>query len=153
VTIAIENLSPVHPGPSRLCHDPLSVRDLVRRLASPAAGMLLDVGHLHITADASHSDPALVAAAVVRDVVLFHVHDNLGVRRRDIDAPGVDPLKLDLHLPPGRGSLPWARIAAALRDHDAPLLLEVEPSQRPALPELMASLVRVLTAPTERAAA
>jgi hypothetical protein len=26
--------------------------------------MLLDVGHLHITADASHSDPALVAAAV-----------------------------------------------------------------------------------------
>jgi sugar phosphate isomerase/epimerase len=51
------------------------VRDLVRRLASPAAGMLLDVGHLHITADASHSDPALVAAAVAPDVVLFHVHD------------------------------------------------------------------------------
>ena len=81
VTIAIENLAPVHPGPPRLCHDPLAVRDLVRRLASPAAGMLLDVGHLHITADASHSDPALVAAAVAPDVVLFHVHDNLGVRR------------------------------------------------------------------------
>jgi len=156
VTIAIENLAPVYPSPptpSRLCHDPLSVRDLVRRLASPAAGMLLDVGHLHITADASHSDPAVVAAAVARDVVLFHVHDNLGVRRRDIDAPGVDPLKLDLHLPPGRGSLPWSRIAAALRDHDAPLLLEVEPSQRPALPELTAGLLRALAAPSERAAA
>jgi sugar phosphate isomerase/epimerase len=147
VTIAIENLAPVHPGPPRLCHDPLAVRDLVRRLASPAAGMLLDVGHLHITADASHSDPALVAAAVAPDVVLFHVHDNLGVRRRDIDAPGVDPLKLDLHLPPGRGSLPWGRIAGALRDHGAPLLLEVEPSQRPALPELMAGLLRALAAP------
>jgi sugar phosphate isomerase/epimerase len=154
VTIAIENLAPVHPGAPRLCHDPLAVRDLVRRLASPAAGMLLDVGHLHITADASHSDPALVAAAVAPDVVLFHVHDNLGVRRRDIDAPGVDPLKLDLHLPPGRGSLPWGRIAGALRDHDAPLLLEVEPSQRPALPELMAGLARALAAPpAERAAA
>jgi sugar phosphate isomerase/epimerase len=156
VTIAIENLAPVYPSPptpSRLCHDPLSVRDLVRRLASPAAGMLLDVGHLHITADASHSDPALVAAAVAPDVVLFHVHDNLGVRRRDIDAPGVDPLKLDLHLPPGRGSLPWGRIAGALRDHDAPLLLEVEPSQRPALPELTAGLLRALAAPSERAAA
>jgi sugar phosphate isomerase/epimerase len=153
VTIAIENLAPVYPGPSRLCHDPLSVRDLVRRLASPAAGMLLDVGHLHITADASHSDPALVAAAVAPDVVLFHVHDNLGVRRRDIDAPGVDPLKLDLHLPPGRGSLPWGRIAGALRAHDAPLLLEVEPSQRPALPELTAGLLRALAAPSERAAA
>jgi sugar phosphate isomerase/epimerase len=153
LTIAIENLAPVHPGPPRLCHDPLAVRDLVRRLGSPAAGMLLDVGHLHITADASHSDPALVAAAVAPDVVLFHVHDNLGVRRRDIDVPGVDPLKLDLHLPPGRGSVPWRRIAGALRDHDAPLLLEVEPSQRPALPELMASLMRALAAPTERAAA
>src|SRR3954447_5660823 len=157
VTIAVENLAPVHPSPptpSRLCHDPLAVRDLVRRLASPAAGMLLDVGHLHITADASHSDPALVAAAVAPDVVLFHVHDNLGVRRRDIDAPGVDPLKLDLHLPPGRGSLPWGRIAGALRDHGAPLLLEVEPSQRPALPELMAGLLRALAAPpAERVAA
>ena len=80
--------------------------------------------------------------------------DNLGVRRRDIDAPGVDPLKLDLHLPPGRGSLPWGRIAAALRDHDAPLLLEVEPSQRPALAELTAGLLRALAAPpAERAAA
>jgi sugar phosphate isomerase/epimerase len=153
VRIAIENLAPVHPGSSRLANDPLAVRDLVRRLASPAAGMLLDVGHLHITADASHSDPALVVAAVAPDVALIHVHDNLGVRRRDIDAPGIDPLKLDLHLPPGRGSLPWGRIAGALREHDAPLVLEVEPSQRPALPELAAAAVRVLAAPAERAAA
>lgn len=153
VTVAIENLAPVHPAPPRLCHDAIAVCDLVRRLESPAAGMLLDVGHLHITADASHSDPGLVAAAVAPEVVLFHVHDNLGVRRRDIGAPGIDPLKLDLHLPPGCGSLPWGRIAAALRDHDAPLLLEVEPSQRPALPELTAGLLRALAAPPARAAA
>jgi sugar phosphate isomerase/epimerase len=153
VIVAFENLAPVHASPPHMCHDPLAVRDLVRRLASPAAGMLLDVGHLHITADASHSDPALVAAAVAGDVVLFHVHDNLGVRRRDIDAPGVDPLKLDLHLPPGRGSLPWGRLAPVLREHSAPLLLEVEPSQRPALSELTATLLRALAAPPERAAA
>jgi len=85
--------------------------------------------------------------------VLFHVHDNLGVRRRDIDAPGIDPLKLDLHLPPGRGSLPWGRVAGVLRDHDAPLVLEVEPSQRPALPELTAKLLRALSGPVERATA
>jgi sugar phosphate isomerase/epimerase len=81
------------------------------------------------------------------------VHDNLGVRRRDIDAPGVDPLRLDLHLPPGRGSLPWGRIATVLREHSAPLLLEVEPSQRPALPELTETLLRALAAPAERRAA
>jgi sugar phosphate isomerase/epimerase len=153
LTVAFENLAPVHPSPPLLSHDPLAVRDLVRRLDSPAAGMLLDVGHLHITADASHSDPALVASAVAGEVVLFHVHDNLGVRRRDIDAPGVDPLKLDLHLAPGRGSLPWGRLAGLLREHSAPLLLEVEPSQRPALPELTACLLRVLAAPPARAAA
>jgi sugar phosphate isomerase/epimerase len=136
VKVAIENLAPVHPGPPRLCHDPLAVRDLVRRLASPAAGMLLDVGHLHPTTGCAGG-----------------ADDNLGVRRRDIDAPGIDPLKLDLHLPPGRGSLPWGRVAAVLREHSAPLLLEVEPSQRPALAELTAALLRTLAAPSQRAAA
>jgi sugar phosphate isomerase/epimerase len=152
-TIAIENLAPVHPGPRHLAHDPLAVRDLVRRLDSPAAGMLLDVGHMHITADASLTDPGGLAAAVAPDVALFHVHDNLGARRHDLQAPGIDPLKLDLHLPPGRGCLPWARVAPALRDHDAPLTLEIELSQRPALPELAAQALRALAAGPERAAA
>jgi sugar phosphate isomerase/epimerase len=153
VTVAIENLAPVHPAAPRLCHDPLAVRDLVHRLASPAAGMLLDVGHLHITADGSRSDITAIAATVAPDVVLFHVHDNLGVRRHDLGAPGIDPLKLDLHLPPGRGCLPWARVASVLREHTAPLLLEVELSQRPALPELTAATLRALAAEPHRAAA
>jgi sugar phosphate isomerase/epimerase len=153
ITIAIENLAPVHPGPARLCHDPLAVRDLVRRLDSPAAGMLLDVGHLHVTAEASHSDPGAIAAAVAPDVALFHVHDNFGVRRHDLDAPGIDPLKLDLHLPPGRGCVPWARLAPALGDHHAPLMLEIEPSQRPSLPELAACALGALATRPERAAA
>jgi sugar phosphate isomerase/epimerase len=135
IVIALENLAPVHVSPPRLAHDPLLVRDLVRRLRSPAAGMLLDLGHLHITADASHSDLAGVAAAVAPDVVLFHVHDN------------------DLHLPPGRGSLPWGRVAGVLREHPVPLLLEVEPSQRPLLPELTAATLRALAAEPQRAAA
>ena len=153
VTIAIENLAPVHPAPPRLCHDPIAVRDFVRRLDSPAAGMLLDIGHLHITADTSHTDIAAIAFAVAPDVVLFHVHDNFGVRRHDLDAPGIDPLKLDLHLPPGRGCVPWSRIALVLRDHRAPLMMEVELSQRPALPELTAAALRALALDPQRAAA
>lgn len=151
VTLAIENLAPMYPGTTRRCHDPIAVRDLVRRLASPAAGMLLDVGHLHITADATRSDPGAILAACLQDVVLFHVHDNLGDRRRHLDAPGADPLKMDLHLPPGRGSLPWDRMSDALLGHQAPLMLEIEPSQRPALAELAAGARRALGA--ERAAA
>src|SRR3954452_8840672 len=134
ITVAIENLAPVYPvaGARHRCHDPLAVRDLVRRLDSPAAGMLLDLGHLHITTDATRSDMAAVLAACVADVVLFHAHDNLGARR-GVDAPGVDPLKLDLHLAPGRGSLPWARIAGMVAAHPAPVMLEVQLSVRPAL--------------------
>jgi sugar phosphate isomerase/epimerase len=144
VTLALENLAPTYPGPARRCHDPIAVRDLVRRLDSPAAGMLLDLGHLHITADATRSDPATILAACAQDVVLFHVHDNLGARRRHLDAPGADPLRLDLHLPPGRGSLPWGRLSAAVLEHDAPLMLEVEASQRPPLPDLAAAAARAL---------
>ena len=136
----------------RRSHDPLAVRDLVRRLDQPAAGMLLDLGHLHITADATRSDHAAVLAACAPDVVLFHVHDNLGCRR-GIDAPGVDPIRLDLHLPPGRGSLPWARIAGMVAAHDAPVMLEVERSHRPALEVLAAETTRLLALDGAAAAA
>src|SRR4051794_17134722 len=151
IVVAIENLAPMYAGQRRRCHDPLAVRDLVRRLDSPAAGMLLDLGHLHITADRTHSDIAALVAACAGDVVLFHAHDNLGCRRA-IDAPCVDPLKLDLHLPPGRGSLPWGRIAGMVGTHPAPVMLEVERSHRPALDVLAARTVALLDAPAAAAA-
>jgi sugar phosphate isomerase/epimerase len=152
IVVAIENLAPMYAGQRRICHDPLAVRDLVRRLDSPAAGMLLDLGHLHITADATHSDLVALLAACASDVVLFHAHDNLGCRRA-VDTPGVDPLKLDLHLPPGRGSLPWPRLAGTVAAHPAPVMLEVEPSQRPALELLAARTAALLDAPAAAAAA
>jgi sugar phosphate isomerase/epimerase len=150
ITVAIENLAPVYPGARRCCHDPLAVRDLVRRLASPAAGMLLDLGHLHITADAARADHAALLRACAPDVVLFHVHDNLGARR-GLDAPGVDPVRLDLHLAPGRGSLPWARLAGTVAAHHAPVMLEIERSHRPVLDVLAATTVGLL-GPSARAA-
>src|SRR3954447_17643219 len=131
VTIAVENLAPVHPSPPeppRVCHDPVAVRDLVRRIGSPAVGMLLDVGHAHLTASLKGDSPERAVRAVLDDVVLFHVHDNLGARRHDLAAPGVDPLRLDLHLPPGAGCRPGDRLGPLLAAHRAPLMLEVERS-------------------------
>ncbi|HEX2103246.1 MAG TPA: sugar phosphate isomerase/epimerase [Solirubrobacteraceae bacterium] len=146
ITFAIENLAPVYPGTRRQCHDALAVRDLVRRLASPAAGMLLDLGHLHITADATRAGYGALLEACAPDVVLFHAHDNLGARRR-LDAPAVDPIRLDLHLPPGRGSLPWALVAATVAGHRAPVMLEIERSHRPPLDVLAADTLRLLGGP------
>jgi sugar phosphate isomerase/epimerase len=133
VTLAIENLAPAYPSPGgwagspSVGHDPLAVRDLVRCLESPAVGMLLDVGHAHIAASLRGESAERAVRAVLDDVVLFHVHDNLGARRHDLGAPGVDPLRLDLHLPPGAGCLPWDRLGPLLAAHRAPLMLEVEP--------------------------
>jgi sugar phosphate isomerase/epimerase len=146
LTIAIENLAPVHPSPPRLCHDPVRVRDLVRTLDSHAVGMLLDVGHAHITCSQKGRDLAEVMHAVAGDVALFHLHDNLGARRAELVHPGVDPLRLDLHLAPGAGTLPWERIVPALREHRAPLMLEVEPSHRPALIALAGVTLELLDA-------
>ena len=131
IAIAVENLAPTYPGPPELAHAPLFIRDLVRRVGSPAVGMALDLGHAHITAQRDGVALTDVLAAVLDDVVLFHVHDNLGIRRGPGTPPGILPLRLDLHMAPGRGTVPWRALAPQLRGHAAPLLMEVAAGQRP----------------------
>jgi sugar phosphate isomerase/epimerase len=130
VRLCVENLAPTYPSPPRVCHDPGAVADLVRRIDAPGVAMLFDVGHGHIAASQRRGDLARLLEPVLDVVGLFHLHDNLGTRRHDVQAPGVDPLRLDLHLPPGAGTLAWARIAGALRFHEAPLMLEVGAGHR-----------------------
>ena len=132
LTVCLENLCPVYPGRSSVCHDPLSVRDLVRRLDTPAYGMLLDVGHANVVAGYMGVEPAALIEPVLDCVRLFHVHDNLGARLRGEGGPMLDPLQLDLHLPPGGGSVPWDQIRVALIGHDAPLMMEIHPAHRSA---------------------
>jgi sugar phosphate isomerase/epimerase len=129
VVLAIENLAPVHPGPPRVCHDPAAVADLVDRLGSPAAGMCFDLGHANIVAALRETSVPELLVPVRDRVVLFHVHDNLDARRRPSDTPvDVDPIRLDLHLPPGWGTVPFEQLAPELGEHPAPLQLEVHPS-------------------------
>jgi len=132
VTIAVENLAPVFPGEApRVCHSPAAVRDLVARIGSERVGMLFDIGHAHITADAMGGELEDELSAVADSVVLFHVHDNLGARREPQPLSGLDPLRLDLHLPPGGGRIDWASLTPMLIGHAAPLMLEVHPPHRP----------------------
>ena len=130
VLIALENLAPFYPGPEHLSHTPMVLRTLVHRLSSPSVGLCLDLGHAHVVSDLRHSDLRELIEPVLDCAVLFHLHDNLGARRGRRAAPELDPLCLDLHLAPGRGTLPWAKLASRLRDHAAPLMLEVHPPHR-----------------------
>ena len=153
LTLVIENLAPVWPAPPRLCHSPRVVRELVDRLESPRVGLLFDVGHAQIAGALLGTDAAALLEPVLDAVLLFHVHDNLGARigepmpalaqgRRDdhngaaspwpmVPAAAVDPLLLDLHLPPGAGRVPWERLAPTLVGHGAPLMLEIASQHRP----------------------
>ena len=128
VIIALENLAPVYSCPDALCFTPLILRTMAKRISSPAVGLCLDVGHANIVAGLRRTDPLELIEPALERAVFFHLHDNLGARRGDPASPELDPLRLDLHLPPGRGIVPWDRLAPLLaRKGGAPLLLEVHP--------------------------
>jgi sugar phosphate isomerase/epimerase len=144
LVIALENLAPVFPGPERLGHTPMVLRTLAHRISSPALGLCLDLGHAHIVADLRHADLSELVLPVLDSVTLFHLHDNLGARRGAGNPAELDPLRLDLHLPPGRGRLPWRRIGTLLGAHSAPLLLEVHSPHRAAPGAIFAEAVEAL---------
>ena len=105
--------------------------------------MCLDIGHAHIAADRAGRDLAELIEPLLDEVVLFGIHDNFGARSGAERAGGIEPMRLDLHLAPGAGSVPWARIAPLLAPHPAPLVLEVHPGQRP-VPATLAVVMREL---------
>jgi sugar phosphate isomerase/epimerase len=143
--VCLENLCPVYPGRSSVCHDPLSVRDLVKRLDSPAYGMLFDVGHAHVVAGFMGVETRTLLEPVLDLVRLFHVHDNFGPRLWGEGRPALDPLQLDLHLPPGGGTLPWDDLSGLLLAQEAPLMMEIHPAHRPVPSALWEALVTALT--------
>ena len=147
VTIALENLAPVYPGPETLSANPLSLRGLAQRIGSERVRLCLDLGHAHVVADQRHTRAAALYEPVLDLVSIFHLHDNFGARRRPTgEELGVDPLRLDLHLPPGRGTLAWDRLGPRLAAHAAPMVLEVHPPHRPRASELAPETIDLLIA-------
>lgn len=145
VSIALENLAPVFPGPEMVSANPLALRSLARRISSPAVGLCLDVGHANVIAGLRRTSLARMVEPVLDMVVLFHLHDNLGARWHEpVPRTELDPLRLDLHLSLGRGSIDWQKLAPSLLDHEAPLMLEVHPP-RATPTELAAEATRALT--------
>lgn len=143
IVIAIENLAPLFPGPQLTSAIPQTLKALASKLDSPAVRLCLDVGHANVIAGLRRTRLTDLVDPVLASVSIFHIHDNLGGRLGlgagdEVPPPQLDPLKLDLHLPPGRGSLPWPEVAPHLLGHeaDAPIMLEVHPPHRPSPGEL-----------------
>jgi sugar phosphate isomerase/epimerase len=131
IRLAVENLAPFYPSPVEyVCYVPGAVAELVRRLESSSVGMCLDIGHANIVADLAGWPLGELIAPVLDQVIVFHLHDNFGAEVERARPGGIDPLRLDLHLPPGAGSVDWPALAPLLRPHAAPLQLEVHPPAR-----------------------
>jgi sugar phosphate isomerase/epimerase len=147
VIIALENLAPVYASPDALSFTPLILRTMAKRITSPAVGLCLDVGRANIVAGLRRTDPLELIEPALDRAVLFHLHDNLGARRGDPGSPETDTLRLDLHLPPGRGNVPWDRLAPLFaRKAAAPLMLEVHPP-RPSAAHLFETAVEAVAPP------
>jgi sugar phosphate isomerase/epimerase len=151
VIIAIENLAPVYPARDALSFTPMTLRTMAKRISSPSVGLCMDLGHANIVASRRRTDPLELIEPALDRVVLFHLHDNLGARRDDQGSPELDPLRLDLHLPPGRGTVSWDRLAPLIARKAAPLVLEVHPP-RPAASTLFDAAVSALAPPQVPAA-
>ena len=113
VTIAVENYYPELPILHGAVYDysvwPSELAEQIAAVDHPAVGVCLDVGHAALAAGVfgfDYFEESAVAAPLVRHI---HLHDNLG----KTNLTGVPPVSEhpvyglgDLHLPPGRGTIP-----------------------------------------------
>lgn len=152
VMIALENLAPVYPSRDALSFTPMILRTMAKRVSSPSVGLCMDIGHANVVASLRRTDPLELIEPALDRVVLFHLHDNLGARRGDPGPAELDPLRLDLHLPPGRGTVPWDRLAPLIARKAAPLMLEVHPP-RPSAAHLFEAARTAVSPPKVPAAA
>jgi sugar phosphate isomerase/epimerase len=113
VTIAVENYYPELPIISGVVYDysvwPSELAEQISAIDHPGVGLCLDVGHAALAAGVFGFDYFEECAAVAPLVRHIHLHDNL-MRTNVTGEPPVseDPIYGlgDLHLPPGRGTIP-----------------------------------------------
>jgi sugar phosphate isomerase/epimerase len=87
------------------------VLDIVDRYPPERVGVCLDLGHAHMQGDVLRA-----IRDTARRLIHIHAHDNRGDR--------------DNHLIPGRGTIPWKRVFAALNDAAFPGPFSIELSDR-----------------------
>ncbi len=113
VTIAVENYYPELPIVRGAVYDysvwPSELAEQISAVDHPAVGLCLDVGHAALASEVfgfDYFEECAVAALLVRHV---HLHDNL-MKTNLIGEPPVSEHPVyglgDLHLPPGRGTIP-----------------------------------------------
>jgi sugar phosphate isomerase/epimerase len=112
------------------------LEEILAAIDRPHLGIALDAGHAHLRG----GDPAAAVRRLAPHLRHVHLHDNHGER--------------DEHLPPGRGSIEWVPLLAALGDagYTGPWMVELRTPRDPeALAEAAACLRRWSVAPSSGA--
>jgi sugar phosphate isomerase/epimerase len=145
VTVAVENYFPDQNVLRGEVYDystwPSDLAEQVAAVDHPAVGICLDVGHAALAASFfgfDYFEECAIAAPLVRHV---HLHDNL-----EKVCDSIDPLAYgdpiygvgDLHLPPGRGSIPLAELFQRLNlPNDPSCCVELSPNLFQEAPETL----------------
>ncbi len=130
-------------------HRRLLVRPILRQLEAvdhPAVGMTLDIGHLHIAASQLGEDLLQEVEEAAPWVVHLHVNDNFGTLDQGVELER-DRLpygEADLHLPPGWGAIPFARVFQALEGYRGDIVLEIKPWMKDSFGEALQNTREIL---------
>src|SRR5918994_6203487 len=145
VTIAVENYYPELPIVRGAVYDySVWLWELAEQISAvdhPAVGICLDVGHAALAADFFGFDYIEECAALTALVRHVHLHDNLQ-RTNLTGEPAVSEHAVygmgDLHLPPGRGTIPLGNLFRRMSFPEKPsCCVELSPELFSLVPEAL----------------
>jgi sugar phosphate isomerase/epimerase len=145
LAIAVENYYPEQPILRGAVYDysvwPSELAEQIHKVRHPAVGICLDVGHAALAAGVFGFDYIEECAALAPLVRHIHLHDNLQ-RTNLTDEPAVSEHTVyglgDLHLPPGRGTIPLGDLFQQMNFPENPsCCVELSPEHFSEVPEAL----------------
>ena len=145
LAIAVENYYPEQPILRGAVYDysvwPSELAEQIHKVRHPAVGICLDVGHAALAAGVFGFDYIEECADLAPLVRHVHLHDNLQ-RTNLTDEPAVSEHTVyglgDLHLPPGRGTIPLGDLFRRMNFAENPsCCVELSPEHFSQVPEAL----------------
>jgi sugar phosphate isomerase/epimerase len=145
VTIALENYYPEQPILRGAVYDysvwPSQLAEQISAVDHPAVGICLDVGHAALAAGFFGFDLVEECAAIAPLVRHVHLHDNLQKTNLTGEPQASEHTVYglgDLHLPPGRGTIPLEDLLRRIEFPENPsCCVELSPEHFTSVPEAL----------------
>jgi sugar phosphate isomerase/epimerase len=145
VTIAVENYYPEQPILRGAVYDysvwPSQLAERISAVDHPAVGVCLDVGHAALAAGYFGFDLVEECAAIAPLVRHVHLHDNLQKTNLTGEPQASEHTVYglgDLHLPPGRGTIPLEELLRRMDFPEKPsCCVELSPEHFTSVPEAL----------------